>query len=149
MFGVYDGVKRPSIEQYGMNEYSAKCLGGMVAGTFEALLMPFERIQTILADSAYHERYNNTSHAFRMIIREHGAKELYRGLIPILIRNGPSNAVFFVLREEAAKHQHNKVISFNLYYYKFFNIIFIKFSARSYLYQRLSIPFRSGHRRIH
>lgn len=38
-----------------------------------------------------------------MIIRENGFKELYRGLVPILIRNGPSNAVFFVLREEAQK----------------------------------------------
>lgn len=38
-----------------------------------------------------------------MIVREHGIRELYRGLVPILIRNGPSNAVFFVLREEAQK----------------------------------------------
>lgn len=103
MFGVYDGVKKPSIELYEMNEYSAKCFAGIVAGTFEAILMPFERIQTILADAAYHEKYQNTHHAFRMIISEHGWKELYRGLFPILVRNGPSNAVFFVLREEAQK----------------------------------------------
>lgn len=103
MFGVYDGVKKPSIELYGMNEYTAKCFAGMVAGTFEAILMPFERIQTVLADAAYHEKYQNTHHAFRMIISEHGVKELYRGLLPILIRNGPSNAVFFVLREEFQK----------------------------------------------
>lgn len=107
MFGVYDGVKKPSIELYGMNEYSAKCLGGMVAGTFESFLMPFERIQTVLADAAYHEKYQNTPHAFRMIISDHGWRELYRGLIPILVRNGPSNAVFFVLREEAVKLQHS------------------------------------------
>jgi hypothetical protein len=103
MFGVYDGVKKPSIELYGMNEYKAKCFAGMVAGTFEAVLMPFERVQTILADAAYHEKYQNTHHAFRLIIQEHGWRELYRGLFPILVRNGPSNAVFFVLREEAQK----------------------------------------------
>jgi hypothetical protein len=34
-------------------------------------------------------------------MREYGFKELYRGMIPILLRNGPSNALFFVLREEA------------------------------------------------
>lgn len=28
-------------------------------------------------------------------------KELYRGLVPILLRNGLSNSLFFVLREEA------------------------------------------------
>jgi hypothetical protein len=32
---------------------------------------------------------------------DYGFKELYRGLVPILARNGPSNAVFFILREEA------------------------------------------------
>lgn len=41
--------------------------------------------------------------SFRLIIQENGFRELYRGLVPILIRNGPSNAVFFVLREEAQK----------------------------------------------
>jgi len=65
MFGIYDGVKRPAIEYYQMNQYTAKCLGGMVAGTIEAALMPFERVQTILADAAYHEKYKNTHHAFR------------------------------------------------------------------------------------
>lgn len=38
-----------------------------------------------------------------MIVREYGVKELYRGLVPILLRNGPSNVLFFVLREEAQK----------------------------------------------
>lgn len=103
MFGVYDGVKRPAIEVFEMNQYSAKCIAGMVSGTFEAVLMPFERIQTILADSFYHDKYRNTYHAFRAIHSEYGWKELYRGLIPILLRNGPSNAVFFILREEAQK----------------------------------------------
>lgn len=65
MFGVYDGIKRPAIEYYHMNQYSAKCLAGMIAGTFEAVLMPFERVQTVLADSHYHQRYINTQHAFR------------------------------------------------------------------------------------
>lgn len=67
MFGVYDGVKRPAIELYGMNQYSAKCLAGGIAGSIEAILMPFERVQTVLADSQYHERFANTHHAFRCI----------------------------------------------------------------------------------
>lgn len=65
MFGVYDGIKRPAIEYYHMNQYSAKCLAGIIAGTFEAVLMPFERVQTVLADAAYHGKYKNTHHAFR------------------------------------------------------------------------------------
>lgn len=65
MFGIYDGVKRPAIEYYGMNQYTAKTFAAIVAGTFEAALMPFERVQTILADAAYHQKYRNTHHAFR------------------------------------------------------------------------------------
>ncbi|KAG5682532.1 hypothetical protein PVAND_011879 [Polypedilum vanderplanki] len=110
MFGVYDGVKKPAIEHFGINEYSAKCIAGIVAGSVEAILMPFERVQTILTDAAYHNKYKNTPHAFRMICSEFGWKELYRGMVPVLFRNGPSNAVFFILREEAIKLPHKEGI---------------------------------------
>ena len=50
-----------------------------------------------------------------MIVHEYGVKELYRGLVPILLRNGPSNALFFVLREEAQKLPQ-KVSSVYLFY---------------------------------
>ncbi|XP_052888252.1 mitochondrial nicotinamide adenine dinucleotide transporter SLC25A51 [Anopheles moucheti] len=101
MFGVYDSTRRPLVEYCHVNPYTAKTVAGMVAGTFEAMLMPFERVQTLLADATYHQKYRNTHHAFKIIILENGFKELYRGLVPVLWRNGPSNAMFFVLREEA------------------------------------------------
>ena len=47
------------------------------------------------------ETIMSRSLSFRIIILENGIKELYRGLVPVLWRNGPSNAMFFVLREEA------------------------------------------------
>lgn len=37
----------------------------------------------------------------RYVYMNYGFKELYRGLIPILLRNGPSNSLFFLMREEA------------------------------------------------
>ncbi|XP_053694866.1 mitochondrial nicotinamide adenine dinucleotide transporter SLC25A51 [Sabethes cyaneus] len=101
MFGVYDGTRRPLVEYWGMNQYSAKTIAGLMAGSVEAILMPFERVQNLLADANYHQKYKNTHHAFRLIFIEYGFKELYRGLVPILWRNGPSNAMFFVMREEA------------------------------------------------
>jgi hypothetical protein len=70
MFGIYDGVKRPAIDYYHMNQYTAKFLAGMIAGTVEAVLMPFERVQTILADAAYHQKYRNTHHAFRSVEKD-------------------------------------------------------------------------------
>lgn len=72
-------------------------------GTVEAALMPFERIQTLLADSHYHTRFKNTSQAFHYVCMNYGYRELYRGLTPILLRNGPSNVLFFIIREEAAE----------------------------------------------
>lgn len=38
---------------------------------------------------------------FRYIWVNHGLKEFYRGFVPILLRNGPSNSLFFLFREEA------------------------------------------------
>lgn len=71
-------------------------------GTVEAILMPFERIQTLLADSHYHAHFKNTSQAFHYVCMNYGYGELYRGITPILLRNGPSNVLFFIMREEAA-----------------------------------------------
>lgn len=65
MFGVYEGTRKPMVEQLGYNPYTAKILAGIVAGSVETVLMPFERVQTLLADSAYHNKFKNTSQAFR------------------------------------------------------------------------------------
>lgn len=86
----------------GVNPYISKVLAGLTAGSVEGILMPFERIQTLLADSTHHSLFKNTTQAFRYVWANHGFTELYRGLTPILLRNGPSNAIFFILREEAA-----------------------------------------------
>jgi hypothetical protein len=99
MFGIYEEVRRP-LAIVGCNDYLAKFLGGMVAGTTEAILMPFERIQTLLADAHYHKEFTNTAHAFKVVGLNYGFREYYRGLIPILLRNGPSNVGFFVIRDE-------------------------------------------------
>lgn len=67
MFGVYEGTRKPMVEILNFNPYSAKILAGIVAGSVETILMPFERVQTLLADSAHHSKFNNTAHAFRQV----------------------------------------------------------------------------------
>ena len=74
-----------------------KLSAAMLAGTTEAILVPFERIQTLLQDKRYHGQFNNTIHSFRAL-RSYGVREYYRGLSAILLRNGPSNCLFFVFR---------------------------------------------------
>lgn len=99
MFGVYEEVRRPLVD-LGCNVYVAKTAGGLISGTTEAILMPFERIQTLLADAHYHKEFKNTLHAFKVVGVNYGFREYYRGLVPILCRNGPSNVGFFILRDE-------------------------------------------------
>lgn len=68
------------------------------AGTTEAILSPFERVQVVLQIRDYHGNMHNTLHAFRTVA-EHGIPELYRGLSAVLWRNGPSNVLFLGLRD--------------------------------------------------
>lgn len=72
-------------------------VSALLAGCTEAVLTPFERVQTLLQDYKYNKQFNNTFHAFGEL-RRFGIKEYYRGLTPILLRNGPSNVLFFSLR---------------------------------------------------
>lgn len=65
MFGVFDGTRRYLVEDYGMNDYGAKVIAGVVAGSAESILLPFERVQTLLADSKFHKYFSNTPNAFR------------------------------------------------------------------------------------
>lgn len=81
MFGVYDSVCDP-LTQFGTNPYLAKGVAGMVAGSCEAVLLPFERIQTLLSDSTYHNHFKNTFDAFRKIHVHYGIAEYYRGKLP-------------------------------------------------------------------
>lgn len=98
MFGVYEEV-RSRLANQGVNSYVAKATGAMVSGSTEAILMPFERIQTLMQDQKFHNKFKNTIHAFK-VVRTYGLPEYYRGLVAVLLRNGPSNVGFFIIRDE-------------------------------------------------
>ncbi|XP_013913020.1 PREDICTED: solute carrier family 25 member 51 isoform X1 [Thamnophis sirtalis] len=97
MFGLYEDLSSVLLRHISTPEIFARSLAAVLAGTTEAGLTPFERVQTLLQDYKHHDKFTNTYQAFR-VLREHGAREYYRGLVPILLRNGPSNALFFGLR---------------------------------------------------
>ncbi|KAK3907731.1 Solute carrier family 25 member 51 [Frankliniella fusca] len=103
MFGVYEECRIPMMRS-NIPAYIANPSAAIIAGSIEALLTPFERVQTLLQDRSYHQHFQNMRHAFRILGAEYGFREYYRGLTPILLRNGPSNALFFYLRGEA-KHR--------------------------------------------
>lgn len=118
MFGVYEEVRRPLVD-IGVNVYLAKSIAGITAGTTEAVLVPFERIQTLLQDAAYHTKFRNTFHAFKVVGLQYGVREYYRGLVPILLRNGPSNMCFFLIRDEVQKHIPKSTTVFKKTAYEF------------------------------
>lgn len=83
----------PNIKSTGITAIS-----GGLAGLTEAFLTPFERVQSVLQMQQFHNRYKHTWHVFNEISRDHGVKELYRGISAICVRNSLSNAVFFTSR---------------------------------------------------
>ena len=98
MFSVYEGC-RSRFSQLTGKAVVSKIIAANVAGTAEAILMPLERVQTILQDWRYHNKFKNTTHAFRYLLSTYGVYECYRGLVPIIYRNGLSNLTFFTLRD--------------------------------------------------
>lgn len=78
--------------------WSVRSAAAVLAGSTEGLMTPLERMQTILQHRHYNEHYANTLDVARKLW-PYGPREYYRGLSAILLRNGPSTALFFIFRE--------------------------------------------------
>lgn len=81
-------------------------ISALLAGCTEAVLTPFERIQMLLQHKTFDSAFPNSFQAFSSL-RQFGIKEYYRGLTPILLRNGPSNVIYFYSRAKV-KEQFNE-----------------------------------------
>ena len=99
MFGTYHKYQELFAKGKTLNNSSLnKTVSAILAGCTEAILTPFERVQMLLQHRAYDNTFNNTIHAF-LGLKRYGLREYYRGLTPILLRNGPSNVVYFSSRD--------------------------------------------------
>lgn len=99
MFGTYKTYKEILSNEFpSVSPLSVLCAAATLAGSTEALLTPFERVQTLLQDGHYNSKFKNTYHAF-VDIRKHGVKEYYRGFTPIILRNSVGNILFFSLKD--------------------------------------------------
>lgn len=96
-FGSTDS-QRPS-------SFSTLSAAAFFAGSTEALLCPFERTQMLLQSRDLSHSYNNTIRSMVKMSR-FGPKEFYRGMTAVLLRNGPSNIIFFSTREYLASKNH-------------------------------------------
>ena len=98
MFGLYNYSYNVLLCSWKFSHMASSLTAAMFAGTCEAALTPFERIQTLLLDPKHHNTFRNTYHSFRVIYNRYGLQEYFRGFTAILLRNGPSNVIFFSLR---------------------------------------------------
>ncbi|KAA0174333.1 hypothetical protein FNF27_04125 [Cafeteria roenbergensis] len=109
MFGLYDMYLRAilrAIRQHrgcsledlaGPWKVGAQASAALLAGSTEAILTPLERAQTLLQHRHFNGHFAHTWDVMKKL-RPLGVREYYRGLVPILLRNGPSSVLFFTLR---------------------------------------------------
>jgi len=104
MFGSYHSYGSILKEKLpGVNLQLIKSFGAFLAGASEALLLvPFERVQTLLLDKHYNTtaEFKNTRHTFYHLYKNHGFTEFYRGGSTILVRNALSTILFFSAKEK-------------------------------------------------
>ncbi|XP_009862144.2 mitochondrial nicotinamide adenine dinucleotide transporter SLC25A51 [Ciona intestinalis] len=98
MFGLYNHFHHVLVNDFNFNLFNATLVASMCAGTCEATLVPFERIQTLLLDPKHHNTFRNSYHAFSSLYVNYSMKEYFRGTTAVLYRNGPSSVIFFTLR---------------------------------------------------
>eukprot|EP00038_Savillea_parva_P012864 m.207412 g.207412 ORF g.207412 m.207412 type:complete len:352 (+) comp23757_c0_seq1:313-1368(+) len=106
MFGVFhDYQKRllPVENRLGMHRVVTNGIAGMMSGFTEAVFNPLERVQALMQAPQYHDTICSSRGAFRECWRIDGLRELYRGVQPVLIRNGVSSGVYFAFREPMAE----------------------------------------------
>uniref|UniRef100_A0A2K6CK21 Solute carrier family 25 member 51 n=1 Tax=Macaca nemestrina TaxID=9545 RepID=A0A2K6CK21_MACNE len=83
-FGLYEDLSCLLHKHVSAPEFAIRGVTAVLAGTTE----------TLLQDHKHHDKFTNTYQAFKAL-KCHGIGEYYRGLVPILFRNGLSNVFFF------------------------------------------------------
>lgn len=103
MFGTFGHYKKWADSEFSnWPPLTSLIIASCLTGSTEAILTPLERVQMLLQDRKYHKDYRNTIDTL-IRLRQFGVKEYYRGLTCVLMRNGPSNVLFFGLRDEIKK----------------------------------------------
>ncbi|KAI0070878.1 mitochondrial tricarboxylate transporter [Panus rudis PR-1116 ss-1] len=98
-FLSYDHFKHILADQEGKVSAPRSLLAGLGAGMMEAIfaVTPSETIKTKLIDDAKspNPKYRGLIHGTVSIVREEGIRGVYRGLFPVMMRQGANSAVRF------------------------------------------------------
>ena len=99
MFGTYHSysswlsLRWPFERKTGM-----RSLAAFMAGASEAVLTPFERLQSLMQHKGFNNSVSNSVNGFKLVWK-HGMREFYKGLTLIIYRNGLSNILFFGIKD--------------------------------------------------
>ncbi|KAJ5291267.1 hypothetical protein N7478_000518 [Penicillium angulare] len=110
-FLSYDTIRNSLADDRGTLSAGRGILAGMVAGAVESFVAvtPTERIKTALIDDAKNARqFQSSLHAATILVRDHGPRELYRGLVSTTIKQSATSAVrmgTYNILKEVAKSQ--------------------------------------------
>ncbi|KAF8637153.1 hypothetical protein AX17_003057 [Amanita inopinata Kibby_2008] len=98
-FVSYDHFKQMLADPQGKVSAPRSLLAGLGAGMMEAIfaVTPSETIKTKLIDDAKRPdpQYRGLIHGTTCIVRQEGLRGIYRGLFPVMMRQGANSAVRF------------------------------------------------------
>ncbi|KAI0299030.1 mitochondrial tricarboxylate transporter [Multifurca ochricompacta] len=98
-FLSYDKFKQVLADKDGKVSAPRSLLAGLGAGVMEAIfaVTPSETIKTKLIDDAKRPqpRFRGLLHGTASIVREEGLRGIYRGLFPVMMRQGANSAIRF------------------------------------------------------
>ena len=113
MFGTFDFyrrgllyIRRRHIDATSEETILIRLIASCCSGLTEALLTPFERVQTLMQIPSYNSQFKNFFSAFRQM----GVREMYTGLSAIAMRNCLGSGLFLFFREPFQKllpHREN------------------------------------------
>ncbi|CAG0895040.1 unnamed protein product [Cyprideis torosa] len=102
-FGAFENFKSYAVDEKGNLSPGHRLLCGLGAGLCEAVLAvtPMEtlKVKFIHDQNKAHPEYRGFFHGVREIIRTHGIRGTYQGLVPTMAKQGSNQAIRFFVME--------------------------------------------------
>lgn len=103
MFGVYEALKKyfaGGQDTSKLGRGSLIVAGGLAGASFWVLVYPTDVVKSVIqVDDYKNPKFSGSIHAFRKILALEGAKGLYKGFGPAMVRSVPANAACFLAYE--------------------------------------------------
>ncbi|XP_015593327.1 tricarboxylate transport protein, mitochondrial [Cephus cinctus] len=102
-FGAFESIKNQLVDSEGKLNAQTKLLAGLCAGVCEAVLVvtPMEtvKVKFINDQRSAKPRFRGFLHGVGLIVKESGARGVYQGLLPTVLKQGSNQAIRFFVME--------------------------------------------------